>query len=397
MMPIPSSQALTPKRIATIDVMRAIIMFLMLFVNDIPGVRDLPHWIGHAETEEDMLGFSDIVFPGFLFCVGMSIPLAIKSRFAKGDSVVGVMRHVLERSLALIVMGLFTLNACKTPLFLLLVALGFFLVWMKWDRGPEVLRGWPSRVLQATGVVLLVCIMLHYDATGEPFRTGWWGILGLIGWAYLASAVLYLLTRARLRYTLYAWAAVVALCVINAQGGVIAEEYFSRNVFLPFWPGGWTHPALVMSGMAASLILGRLVEKGQQSRIFPLFLAMAAVAGAFTLASHHFWIISKNLATPTWLFICLVIFFIATPCIYWLCDVRGKQRWFAIIAPAGTATLTCYVLPFFWYAIKQLLESQILPTEWNHGLIGIAASLLFSLLTIQAARLLIHYRLTLKV
>ena len=44
------------KRIATIDVMRAIIMLLMLFVNDIPGVDGLPHWLGHAETEEDMLG-----------------------------------------------------------------------------------------------------------------------------------------------------------------------------------------------------------------------------------------------------------------------------------------------------------------------------------------------------
>ena len=41
------------KRIATIDVMRAIIMLLMLFVNDIPGVDGLPHWLGHAETEED--------------------------------------------------------------------------------------------------------------------------------------------------------------------------------------------------------------------------------------------------------------------------------------------------------------------------------------------------------
>lgn len=97
------------KRIATIDVMRAIIMLLMLFVNDIPGVDGLPHWLGHAETEEDMLGFSDIVFPGFLFCVGMSIPFAMQSRLRKtAGNVLGVLRHVLDRTVALVVMGLFT-------------------------------------------------------------------------------------------------------------------------------------------------------------------------------------------------------------------------------------------------------------------------------------------------
>ena len=38
------------KRIATIDVMRAIIMLLMLFVNDIPGVDGLPLFLGTVNT-----------------------------------------------------------------------------------------------------------------------------------------------------------------------------------------------------------------------------------------------------------------------------------------------------------------------------------------------------------
>ena len=172
------------KRIATIDVMRAIIMLLMLFVNDIPGVDGLPHWLGHAETEEDMLGFSDIVFPGFLFCVGMSIPFAMQSRLRKtAGNVLGVLRHVLDRTVALVVMGLFTLNACKTGLFMLLMTVGFFLVWLNYDKGPAMLKGVPQKVLKGLGIALLFAIMLHYDAIGKPFHTGWWGILGLIGWA----------------------------------------------------------------------------------------------------------------------------------------------------------------------------------------------------------------------
>ena len=97
-------------RIATIDVFRAITMFLMLFVNDIPGVKQIPHWLLHAEMNEDMLGFSDIIFPCFLFVMGMSVPFALLKRQEKGESLLGTSKHILERTLALIVMGLFTVN-----------------------------------------------------------------------------------------------------------------------------------------------------------------------------------------------------------------------------------------------------------------------------------------------
>ena len=88
-------------------------MLWMLFVNDIPALQGVPHWLFHAEATEDMLGFSDLVFPAFLFCVGMSIPFAIDSRLKRGASMGATIGHVLLRSLALIVMGLFLLNRHK--------------------------------------------------------------------------------------------------------------------------------------------------------------------------------------------------------------------------------------------------------------------------------------------
>jgi heparan-alpha-glucosaminide N-acetyltransferase len=33
--------------------------------------------------------------------------------------------------------------------------------------------------------------------------------------------------------------------------------------------------------------------------------------------------------------------------IYLLVDVKGKGGWFNIIKPAGTATLLCYLIPYF--------------------------------------------------
>ena len=69
-------KSLTLQRIAAVDVFRALTMFLMLFVNDIPGLKNVPHWLMHARMDEDMMGFSDTIFPAFLFCMGMSVSFA---------------------------------------------------------------------------------------------------------------------------------------------------------------------------------------------------------------------------------------------------------------------------------------------------------------------------------
>jgi predicted acyltransferase len=48
----------TKSRIQSIDIMRGLTLFLMLFVNDLytPGV---PEWLGHAVENEDRLGLAD--------------------------------------------------------------------------------------------------------------------------------------------------------------------------------------------------------------------------------------------------------------------------------------------------------------------------------------------------
>lgn len=102
---------LTLQRVAAVDVFRALTMFLMLFVNDIPGLKNVPHWLMHAAADEDMLGFSDTIFPAFLFCMGMSVSFAIQNRYKKGDTTTQVIAHIFWRTVALIAMGLFSLNS----------------------------------------------------------------------------------------------------------------------------------------------------------------------------------------------------------------------------------------------------------------------------------------------
>src|SRR5512133_3170809 len=96
------------KRFYFIDVFLAITMLLMIFVNDLWSLTGIPVWLGHARADQDFLGFSDIVFPCFLFIVGMAIPYAIRNRIEKGDSHLRILYHIVLRSIALLVMGFFT-------------------------------------------------------------------------------------------------------------------------------------------------------------------------------------------------------------------------------------------------------------------------------------------------
>ncbi|HIF84504.1 MAG TPA: DUF1624 domain-containing protein, partial [Flavobacteriaceae bacterium] len=59
-------------RFASIDILRAITMVLMIWVNDFWTLTNVPKWLKHANAVEDYLGFSDIIFPLFLFIVGLS-------------------------------------------------------------------------------------------------------------------------------------------------------------------------------------------------------------------------------------------------------------------------------------------------------------------------------------
>lgn len=54
-------------RIASIDIFRGLTMFFMLWVNSFWSLSEVPHWLQHAARGEDMLGFSDVIFPAFLF------------------------------------------------------------------------------------------------------------------------------------------------------------------------------------------------------------------------------------------------------------------------------------------------------------------------------------------
>src|SRR5260370_3382655 len=100
-------------RIASIDIFRGLTMILMIFVNELAEIKGLPWWSYHAPAQINVMTYVDMVFPAFLFILGMTIPIALERRLLRSSSMPQICLHVILRTIALIALGLLLANAEK--------------------------------------------------------------------------------------------------------------------------------------------------------------------------------------------------------------------------------------------------------------------------------------------
>ena len=373
-------------RIASIDILRALTMYFMIFVNDLWTLKGVPEWLEHASRGEDRLGFADIIFPLFLFIVGLSIPFAFKARRKKGETDLQIFWHIVKRSFALIVMGFFMVNleqinremlTIAKPLYQILMATAFVLIWNMYPDGKAFKRI-PDWVMNILGVLILIFLAAIYKGgtVEHPhwMRPSWWGILGLIGWAYLLIATLYLLVGNRLVWLTLLW---VVMILLNVFQEVKPFEGFPHIQIVV----GASNHALVMSGLFASAFYVKLNEKDKVKEFLVVMGLLAVISIAFGLITRPEWGIAKIGGTPSWTTICAGIGFGSLGILYILADILNIRKWANIIGPAGSATLTCYLVPYFYYGFFSIIGYR-LPEVLRFGIVGIVKSLLFALLIV---------------
>jgi len=387
-----------PSRVQSIDVFRALTMVTMVFVNDLYSISGVPHWLEHAGMTEDFLGFSDLVFPAFLVVMGMSIPLAIERMIQKGASKAEIIEHIVSRTFALIVMGLVLLNIGRGlskelimnhNWFTILSLLGFFMVWNSYPK-PQSRNGKGlQHILKLSGLILIfVLIYIYRDPSGKTFQQGWWGILGLIGWSYGLCAPVYLYFRKSPAKLIVAYLFYIAL---NALGSSHLLGPFDRLI-----PDNGCHQAFAMTGVLTTLFLQhRDLNFGIRKRLLILCAAALFLIG-LGWASNNVWIISKIQATPPWLFYSSGLSLLLFAFIYWLADIRRKSAWFNIIKPAGTATLTCYLVPYLLYILISTTGFKF-PAFLAASPVGLLKCLFISLLTVAITALLGRINIQLKI
>jgi predicted acyltransferase len=390
------------QRLASIDVFRALTMFLMIFVNDLWSLTNIPQWLAHTEAAEDGMGLADIVFPAFLFIVGLSIPFAIGSRWSKGASQTNIVGHILVRSLALLVMGLFHVNLesynsdaalLSKQLWEILLTISFFLIWL--DYAPSLSKQ-KKYTLQGIGIALLAFLAITYKG-GENGNTvwlkpHWWGILGLIGWSYLLSSLVFLFSKGKLLALISALIFFTFFNIAAHAGWLHWLEPVRPYIWIT---GDGSLPALTMAGVVTAVLYSSLAEKGKYNICFMLLLAFGVVMLAGGFAIRPLGGISKIRATPS-VMICTGISILFFTALIWLVDRKNKQNWFAIIKPAGTSTLTAYLLPYIVYPLYILIGIGF-PVFVLNGIVGLIKSLVFALLIILLTGLLAKWRIRLKI
>ncbi|HEV2694014.1 MAG TPA: DUF5009 domain-containing protein, partial [Verrucomicrobiae bacterium] len=355
-------------------------MFTMIFVNDLAGAprKVVPDWMVHFSDRHKHgsgMTFVDLVFPGFLFIVGMSIPFALGGRLSKGEPVWKTFGHVLLRTLALLAIGILMVNgesaADESPSWspqlwgytMFLSCIFVFATIAPPKAGEASAKFWKmfSLAIRGLGFVGMIYCALsfhgHHDkpvVTLSPFsiNTDWFGILGIIGWAYLVAAIVYLFFRHH--RTALLGCMVLLLCLYPADKKGLFDNFWLENIFGIGDIGA--HASIVVGGLLlASMLVSKDIIAVLARARFAVLFALGCAAGALLL--NGLYGISKNNATPSWCLWACTTTAILWLGFYFMSDVFQPAKVLSKpFSVAGQNVLLAYLL-------SEMLPS---PFEWVH-------------------------------
>ena len=299
----------SPPRLVSLDVFRGITIAGMVLVNN-PGTWSNIYWpLEHAEWH----GWTptDLVFPFFVFIVGVAIPLAFGRRMDSGGSKRDLYLKIVRRTLIIFALGLF-------------------------------LSGLPYFQLSTTRIP---------------------GVLQRLAVCYLFAALIFLNTKVRTQI-IVTLALLVIYCLVmtrsHAPGfatGDLSKEgslasFVDRVIFGPhIWKQGKVYdPEGVLSTIPAiaTALFGVLTgqwlrtNKSQYEKVTGLFVAGACCV-VIGWCWNPFFPINKALWTSSYVFFTagLALQFLAL--CYWLIDIRKYQSWARPFVVFGVNAIALYV------------------------------------------------------
>jgi len=378
----------TRERLLSLDVFRGLTVAGMLLVND-PGTWSaiyppLEHatWNGWTPT--------DLVFPFFLFIVGITTHLSLTARRARGASESEIRGQILRRGALIFLLG-FLLN-------------GFpFFTW-----------GSVSGIADPTFLERVVDRLYHWRIMG---------VLQRIGLAYMCAA---LLTQGSSVKRIIAiiggllrgyWIVMTALPVPGTSGTLGAllldvpsgtmAAYWDR-IFLDWsrfglgnhvWSGSVTFdPEGLLSTIPAicTAMLGGLAgrwigsERPLEERLNGLFAA-GCLAMTFGMIWNWAFPINKSIWTSSYVIFTAGLAAVSIATIMWLVDIHGFKRWTSFFVIYGTNPLIAFmgsgllarliysVIFVRYHGERVPLESAIYQSMFASWLTPVNASLAFAL------------------
>ncbi|WKN44781.1 acyltransferase family protein [Tunicatimonas pelagia] len=298
----------TKQRLLSLDVLRGITIIGMIVVNTPGSWSYMYPPLQHAEWHG--LTPTDLVFPFFLFMVGISITLALGRRVASGVPLGGVVFKIVKR-------------------FFIIYALGLFLaLFPAFDF--ENLRY--VGVLPRIAVVYLVCSLLF-------LKLSWRGVAWLSG----ITLVIY-------------WLMMVLIPVpgvgkANLEPGTnlaawLDELLVPGRMYRVTWdPEGFlsTFPAIVTGFTGVLTGYWLRSSKSVEHKIIGMM-----VAGVLTCLIGYLWHqgfpVNKNLWSSSYVLVSSGMALLLLGTLYWFIDVKHYRGWTPFFVAFGMNAITAYVL-----------------------------------------------------
>lgn len=319
--------AVKTNRLVSLDALRGFNMFWIIGARKIaeafqqlnfPGASILVAQLNH--TLWNGFTFYDLIFPMFVFVVGISTAFSISRRLEKGEDRWLMVRHILARGGWMILLGILVSNA------------GF-----RWSDGLAGIR-WMG-VLQRIAICYCVSALLmiftkpRFQAVvAGALLVGYWLLLGFVPVPGHGSVILngpgmnivnYMDSRflpGRLFYGTYdpegllSTIPAIATCLL----GVFTGYWLRRE-------GKWR---------------GKPITKAQKAGLLVVFGLVAVGLG---LLWNMNFPINKKIWTSSFVLLTGGLSAICMAAFYWLIDIRGKRKWAFPFVVIGVNSIFIYL------------------------------------------------------
>ena len=349
------STASPAMRLTSLDVFRGLVILVMTFVNFLSPVKNIPGWAKHMPETVDGFTFVDVVFPGFLFIVGVAIPLALQRRLDRGEAIHKIIGSILVRTAGLLFVGVVMVNkglysgdvaTLNRPLWYWLAMSSIVLFWIHCPPNASPLRKRVIRTLQIAGAITLVILLILFRGKDGAGRTvwmqhSWWGILGMIGWGYLICSLCWLALRRNTAALLGIAGMMLALYVGGRHGALDWLGSIMKFVNVGIMFG--SNAAIVMLGVVVGNLLFDPVPKPMAKlRSMFLFGVALSLTGTVLRPLHGF---NKSAHTESYSLVTAGICCTLFALVFYLVEVKRWQRWGTHLIPIGQNALFAYVIP----------------------------------------------------